>query len=233
MKLLPLSIAAVAFALAACGGGESTPDAEPPIDATVDATPPPDAFVCGPAPMMQCGPVEPDDCVDTSSNEQHCTDCDMPCQGGATCNDGCECVAAFLNATHAMTGFDQFQTLGTIVLALGPEASASGINALGVGYDTTMQMTGVEYTLSSASPGTPPFVLAAYDVDISNMQAEAGFYAESGTIEFTTMCATGVSGTITDAVFRGATLGLPPTIDPDGCTFAIPQIDFVIGAACP
>jgi hypothetical protein len=226
---LLLSSAIVAIAsLAGCGGGGSNPDAVlvHEVDASPPDSSPPDAFVCT---MDQCpGNV----CTDLQTDPEHCGDCDTICQAGAECvTGGCVCPTYdFVPATLTGNPLGQDMVLNVLaptLLALTPYIQTE-IDLFAVGYDPTTTMIGIPYALDGGTVPTPPFVAAAYDVDPSAMTARAAFVAASGTLVFTRACSTGVSGTLTDVTFQAGNL-LPPSIDPNGCTFTLPAITFDIG----
>jgi hypothetical protein len=210
--------------VAACGGGDNNPDAQ--LVPTTDAPPPdasrPDAFVCT---LTECG----GECVDTSSDPDHCGGCDDACQSGAECEaSDCVCIANYLPNAITPGGLDQVFTQAGITIRLGVLLGGQ-INALGIGYNGSTE-TGVEYALTGEL--APPLVLSAYNVDVATMNAEAGFVAVAGTLEFTDICAEGIAGTLTGVTFQAANLDTL-SIDPNGCTFAVPTLTFSIGAACP
>ena len=231
--LLSSAILAIA-SIAGCGGGGSNPDAE--LVHEVDARPPdaslPDAFVCT---MDEC---PGDICTDFDTDPEHCGDCDTACQAGAVCNAQlCECPTYdFLppTLTGNPIGQDMVITQAAPTLIGITPYFAGALHVFAAGYDPDMVVIGTPYTLDGTTVPAPPFVAAAYNVDIASMTAEAAFVAVSGTVVFTAACADGVSGTVTDATFQAGTF-LPPAIDPNGCTFTVPTLTFEIASPelCP
>jgi hypothetical protein len=229
MRRMPRGEAVLSFVfaslVAACGGGDNNPDAQ--LVPTTDAPPPdasrPDAFVCT---LTECG----GECVDTSSDPDHCGGCDDACQSGAECvATDCVCPPSFL-PENLNTGLQDIfidQLPGANIWIRGFFGTA--LEGFGVGYGTTGVETGVAYTLNGATLPAPPFVLALHDIDIATMEAQSAYAAISGTITFTAACAGRIAGTLTNATFQAATINPAPQIDPDGCTFTVPSITFTIG----
>lgn len=238
VRLLAASLFAIA--IAACGGSSST-SVDAPLIQIADAPPPdaaaPDAFVCV-APNMMCGP----DCLDVATDEANCGACDNACKAGAACvTSNCECPAqSFIPATVTPSGFDPVQAQGTSTFAIGIITGGSAVHVLLVSYvnaDAAQGGTvlGQEYDLSTITPPNLPTIGAGYNVNIQSQQADATYVATAGKVTFTAACSVGASGTLKDATFKGATLsqqgGL--TIDPNGCTFTVPSVNFTIGKPCP
>jgi hypothetical protein len=215
------------LALAACGNdGGSGADA-PPLVPVVDAMPPPpDAFVCT---QTMCGM----DCVDTTTDEFNCGMCGRMCQSGASCTmSDCVCPPSFLPAVLDQGFMEQVtdQFPGAYV-ALYPFFEGI-VNLAAVGYPMVGTQIGMDYTLTDQL-GTPPFVAAGYNLDIQTQTAQAAFYATSGTLNFTTACNVGATGTLTNATFQAVESITNPVIDPNGCTFTVDMLTFDIGAPCP
>lgn len=183
--------------------------------------------VCAP-PNTEC----PDACTNTDTDPQHCGDCDTVCQTGASCVDaGCVCPPSFIPATLTGNplGFDMvLDQLPGAYIALTAYLSGA-LNGFGIGYSMTDVNIGVPYTLDGSTLPAPPFALALFNIDIGTMMPEAAFAAVDGTLTFTAACVSGASGTLEDATFQAATLALPPEIDPNGCTFEVPSVEFSIG----
>jgi len=231
MRRGELVLSLVMLSMAACGGGNSNPDANLVHEA--DASPPdagvPDAFVCT---LTECGT----ECVDLQSDPLHCGDCVTECQSGASClSGGCECPPSFLPATIANGIADQILSqLPGAYVALSPFIGAE-IDAFGVAYSTAGVTPGEPYTLDGATLPATPFAIALFDIDINTMVPAGAFAAISGTLTFDVACASGASGTLTNAVFQAATVFPSPMIDPAGCTFDVPTVTFSIGTPlnCP
>jgi hypothetical protein len=114
---------------------------------------------------------------------------------------------------------------------------AGGLNAVAIAY--MVDSTPLEQDIPLTATPTVPNVAAAYDVDIASMNAHAAYIASQGTIRFTSACAEGASGTLTDVVLVEATVDLTSPIPsggvvPGGCTITVPSpTTFSFGAACP
>lgn len=232
---------AALLALGACGGGDddavtvvdATVDAE--IDAPIDAPP----LVCN-APTMNCN----GQCVNTTNDEQFCGNCTTQCPAGQICTtSSCACP------TDVPTSFT-----GGIGIALQANTQLNTNtldgNALLVGIDPTMAMTGQGYTLSAATLGMLPSV--GYGVGFSvntgtgSFNVDAAFAATEGTLTFTTVCPDtsgglpnipngGVVGTLTNVKFQAVDglLSGTPTIVEGGCTLpatgTYASISFTLG----
>lgn len=212
-------------ALAACSGDDGGPvvlvDARP-IDA-----PQIDAAACS-------GMVCDGTCVDTSLDEQHCGNCTTVCEAGKTCQAStCMCAPSFLPATPS---FVQQQLNTTLLpgatLGIGGMLNST-IDALVVGYPTATVRVNQPYNLSGQTLGAPPFVAAGYDLDLMSFTPAASFYATSGTLTFTAVCAGGFEGTLTNAHFVAVEGLMNPTLVPNGCAFDLASLSFSYGAACP
>lgn len=218
--------------VAACGD-----DAPATIDAPViiDSPPPPiDALTCA-APTKLCG----SSCLDVSGDEENCGDCGVECRGGEACDATCACApAAFIPATigevDVVGAFDQFNDAGGVTLAIGPTFGQGGINPIIVGYQANVPLN-TDIDLSTLTLGDPPFVAAAYRIDVMTMTGDAAFLATAGTLRLTRACGSQADGTLTNATFRGVTGGfMNPMVDPAGCTITVPSMTFhIMTAACP
>ena len=234
-------VAASLIALAACGGSSSS-TADAPVIMVADAPPPdaaaPDAFVCA-APNMMCGV----DCLDTRVDEANCGACDKACQAGAACvASDCACPAeSFIPATVTPSGFDPVQAAQGVTLAIGIITNGNAVHALLVSYvnsDAAANATvlGQDYDLSTITPPNVPTIGAGYNVSLQTQSFDASYVVTAGTVNFTTACSVGASGTLTNATFKGATIDLNTgtlTVDPAGCTFTVPTLTFTVGKACP
>jgi hypothetical protein len=212
--------------LSACGDDAAIkPDAAVPIDA-----PAPDAAPVCAAPKKQCG----NSCLAVAIDEDNCGDCGVVCGGGQACDGSCACAPPFIPATVAPGGFDQFQSQGGALIAIGPVFDAAGIHPMIIGYTATTPLA-TDIDLSTLTVGNLPFVAAGYRVDTATLTTDAAFVATAGTLRLTSACATDVEGTLTDATFRGVTGGLMnPMVDLNGCMFTGVTMTFHIStAACP
>ena len=162
-------------AVAGCGGGGDDPVVV--VDAAIDAVPPVDARpidapmpVCS-APNMMCGT----ECVDTTTSEAFCGNCQTACSGGQVCETSvCRCAT---NLTiPAMPGFLLQQvnsgTLPGATIGFGAYAGAT-LDALVIGRTTADVAVNTPHTLTGTMLGTPPFAAFGYDVDISSMLPSA------------------------------------------------------------
>jgi hypothetical protein len=232
-----LFLAGALLAVPACGGGDSggsvtLVDAAEPIDAAVDAAP-----VCS-APNMMCGA----DCLDVSTDEQHCGNCSTTCTANVCLSGVCSCPATFLPANprfaQAMVS-DQLFDGATV--GFGLMGTGVTLDVFAAGYATDDVMLNHAYPLSSSSlgnPPTPPFAAIGYDLDLQGFTLSAGYYATEGTITFTKVCDGGMAGTLANVKFSMVSdLFTNPTLVPGGCTVpatgTIATVSFAIGTACP
>lgn len=246
MKFASLAPALLtSIALAACGGGgddtvvvvDAAIDA--PIDAAIDAgidAPP----VCN-APNMTCG----GQCVDVTTSEQYCGDCNTACSGGQVCMTGhCDCAMG-LTIPSSPDFTPMLQEQGGLTLGLGIRFGGT-LDVLVVGKAGADVAVNTPHTLSGMSLGTPPFAAFGYDVDIGSMTASAAYYATEGTLTFTKICLAdsmtgqqaGFSGTLTNAAFSAVDSLMNPVLVPGGCriptTGTIPSVTFSFGnVTCP
>jgi hypothetical protein len=218
-------LALSAVTLVACGsdGGGATPDASVTFvdSGTPDATVP----VCE---GDVCGGV----CIDTSTDPLNCGGCDLACDSpGQICSGAlpCACPEAFVPAGIGNSGFDQMTEQQGITLAVAPLID-SVIDAVIIGYDDTVAI-GEDVDLSGGV--TVPTAAAAYDVNINTQSAHTAYAAISGTVNFTTHCSVGATGTMTNVVFAEVTQALPPEVIEGGCQFTVDTVAFDIGDACP
>jgi hypothetical protein len=201
--------------VAACGGGGGGgPDATTQVDAAV----------CS---LTMCGT----DCVDTSSNHDHCHDCESACTPAQTCSDStCACPEIAISAdNHVLSQMDD-QIEAPTILGIAVYADGSLIDAVVVGFDGATPV-GTEIDLAAVPGGSAPFVGLGFDVDVATRTYRAVYRATSGTLHLDRACSNGVSGTITGA----ALVEVDPESDeiiPDGCTAAIDSLAFDDGGPC-
>jgi hypothetical protein len=230
MRMVRL-VSLVPFALlAACGGGggpqlvdASTPDAEVAI---------PDGELCPGQMWCEADSV----CADLNADEQHCGDCTTACSGGQFCDNGdCACPAPFVPA-NPILGFSQESNQGPLRLEIGayqdPNVSVLDVLVVGIDVAGTIVAGDPGYDLSGDSPGSPPFMAAGYNVNPQTMQADAAVYATAGHVTFSSICASGVSGTATDVTFSAVDSIQNPVIIEGGCSFHVDSVTFSYGTPC-
>lgn len=253
-----LAIGLTSLAGFACGGGDSNPDARPvslfdapPPDASV-----PDAFVCvETATRKACG-AGMAGCVDITRDNQHCGGCNMACpSGGQACVPGaaadgdagvgndvahCECppqdfVPAVINPLDlSQFGVEPVNQIpgGTEYVGLGPYLAGSLVHVVVGTFDlaATPSQIGVDIDLSTvASDAVAPRVVAGYNLDLMSQSVQTAYTAVSGTLNYEWACATGVSGTLTDATFAEVNGLMDPTPAPNGCGFSVTSVSFTFG----
>ena len=215
---------------AACSGGDKDP-----VVSITDATPPtPDSstVVYDAAPCA--GSVCDGLCVDTSTDSLNCGGCGEACDSAGQICSGtlpCACPADFLPAQIGGSGFDQFIAQGPVIVAIAPIVGAT-LDVGAVVFDLTLEI-GVEYDLAEGI-GTlsAPAAAAGNNVDINTFSAHTPYGATQGTIVFDSICAEGVSGTMTNVVFSEVAAVTDPTIVEGGCSTSSKAISFNIGS-CP
>ena len=239
MPRFPLALhAAASICLAgtfACGGdddgdtdgvGSTSPDAASQQDAAPDQ---PDAAVCT---MTTCG----DQCVDTATDPAHCGGCDMACDSpGQICSGAlpCACPPEWIPAD--LTGLDQSEVNASLfpglLVGIAPVLDDERVNAVLIGFveDTPVD---TDIDLATVTVPDPPLVAAGFDVDVATNDVKTPYLATSGTVNFTEVCAEGVRGTVTDAVFVETAGVTEPTPIEGGCQIAVPSIEFDLGQPC-
>jgi hypothetical protein len=144
-----------------------------------------------------------------------------------------ECPANFLpadvNATPPFAQIDDEWIPGATT-AIAPIFDDVNV-ALLVAYDGEVAI-GEDLALS-ADLENLPLVGAGYDLDVIAQTIRVAYQATGGTINFTTHCAVGTSGTIANASFVEVTQENPPMAVEGGCAFTAEAIAFSIGDACP
>ena len=224
-----LILSACFLSLAACGddGASSATDAAPPPDATAYDAAPPDANipVCS---LTECGT----ECIDTTSDTANCGGCGMACDSpGQICSGTlpCACPEPYLPSDIGGSPADTVQMQGPFYIAASP-VTFSPINALLVAYDLTLE-TGMDYDLTGAALAAP-LVLAGYDINITDQSAHTYYGATAGTVNFSQICATGVSGTMANLVLSEVGGITSPTPVAGGCSMSYDALTFDIGT-CP
>ena len=218
---------------AACGGDDDVAGAPADAGETADAAPAdassPDAAVCT---MTMCG----DQCVDTATDPAHCGGCDMACESpGQICSGAlpCTCPPAWIPADLTQPVGSEIDTelFPGLLVGIAPLFDEDLINAVLVGYvEETPVDTDID--LSEIQAPAPPLIAAAYDVDAESSDVHTPYLATSGTVVFTELCAQGVRGTLTDAVFVEVAGVTDPTPVEGGCQIEVPSLAFDLGAAC-
>jgi len=231
---LALVHAAVWISLcAACGGDDdvagSPSDAGETADAALADASSPDAAVCT---MTMCG----DECVDTATDSAHCGGCDMACESpGQICSGAlpCTCPPAWIPADLTQPVGSEIDTelFPGLLVGIAPIFDEELINAVLVGYvEETPVDTDID--LSEIQAPAPPLIAAAYDVDAESSDVHTPYLATTGTVVFTELCAQGVRGTLTDAVFVEVAGVTDPTPVEGGCQIEVPSLAFDLGAPC-
>lgn len=261
IRLGSRSFLALAFVLAACGGGSDQPDAlitfydAPPPD----GPPPPDAWECVESETIkECGPGMAG-CVDITESPDHCGACDQPCPAGAACVDGpgpvdggetdlahCECPAADWVPT-TITGLDttpfgiepvnSIPQLPGAYLGLGPFLDGSLIHAVVLAFalddgDAGTLGTPIGQDIDLATvTGFVPSVAMGYNIDIDTQQFQGAYRAVSGTLNLDYACTSGAGGTVTNAHFIAVEDITNPVPVEGGCSFDA-SFTFTLGTAC-
>jgi hypothetical protein len=213
--------------LAACKSDDSGNDDAVAIDA---ADEPPDAPADPPDAGCE-GEVCDGVCYDTSSDEEHCGDCETVCeQTGSVCEDACICPMDFVpdEPTFLAQGIEELAP--GIFFSYGGFPSAGKINALVVVAATALELD-TPYDLTGELE--PPAIGVGYDVDIESQEAAAAFFATAGTITFTQICAEGIAGHADGLTFQAVESLENPEVDEEGCSFEVEVVNFAFGEDCP
>ncbi len=219
--------------LAGCGGGgEGTADASPPPDVAVPDAEPPDAIPCD---HTVCG----SECVDTSSNPDHCGECFRECTPSQECAaSDCACpeiVPPTGELGQFLTQMDD-EILAPTVLGIGVYTPDDSIlHAVVIGFHPTDTPVDTDLDLSVPEAGDPPFVGFGFDLDVNDQTYRGSFRSISGTLHLTTRCADGVAGTMSNVVLHevDATAD-PPEPYEDPCTIEIESLSFdYFSGLCP
>lgn len=172
-----------------------------------------------------------EECVDTSSNTDHCGGCFQACTPAQDCDQTCRCPAIELSAAD-YSEFSQMDPdmLAPTILGVGIYSSGDILNALVIGFDDPGTTTGTDIDLSA---GDPPFVAIGYQIDVTTREYRSALRAQTGTLRLTRRCAAGVAGTVSAAMLAE----IDPDADPPvplagGCTAVIPSLDFDFGDPC-
>jgi predicted small secreted protein len=196
----------VTFADASLPDAETTPDAAPACSQTL------------------CGA----ECVDTSSNSNHCGGCNLACDSpGQICSGQlpCACPPDFM--PQQLAG----QIISQMGFFAGLHFDLNSGSAITVGYDPVNTALDTDIVLSSDSL-TMPLVGAAFEVDPFAQSVRTAYTAVEGTINFTRACDVGIGGTLTDVVLVEVDQTTGAQI-PGGCTQTMPTpTAFDFGEAC-
>jgi len=113
-------------------------------------------------------------------------------------------------------------------------SASGGPHSLVVGY-TPATALNTDLMLAEANSSKTPFAAIGWKVSIATMSTLTAYYATTGTVRFTRACTEGVAGTLTNLTFTEQTTARDQTPYPDGngCSFAVNEIAFDIGAPCP
>jgi hypothetical protein len=233
LVLIRAALAALVAVSIGCGGddddGGSTADSGPTADSAPPDSSTPDAQVCA---LTMCG----DECVDTETDSAHCGGCDMACASpGQICSGAlpCTCPPAFIPAELNPPALDEVNSrlFPGLLVGVGPIIEGSLISAMLIAFvEATPIDTDID--LAETTAPTPPFIAAAYDVDINTMDVHSPFLATSGIVNFTEVCAEGLRGTLTDALFVEVAGVTDPTPIEGGCEIPVKSVTFDIGQPC-
>jgi hypothetical protein len=234
LALLHAAISIGLLGVFACGDEDGKTDgvgsSSPDDGAEEDAAPPePDAAACA---MTMCG----DQCVDTATDPAHCGGCDMACDSpGQICSGAlpCACPPEWIPAD--LTGLEQSQVNTSLfpglLVGIAPVFDDERASAVLVGFveDTPVD---TDIDLATITAPDPPLVAAGFDLDVATNDVKTPYLATSGTVNFTELCAEGVRGTVTDALFVEIAGITEPTPIEGGCQIAVPSLEFDIGQPC-
>jgi hypothetical protein len=224
-----------------------------PADASV-----PDAFVCvETATRKKCGEGMAG-CVDITRDNMNCGGCGISCASpGQACIPGtapdedagagndvayCSCPApGFVPETITPLDLSQFgvdpvngipggDPADNIAFGLFLDASSLA-HAFLVTFNGSTTPVGQDIDLSGVT-GTIPRVGAAYNVDIMTQAVQTPYAATEGTLHLDYSCATGVAGTLTNAVFVEVEATMNPTPVDNGCGFTVETVSFAFGDDC-
>lgn len=206
-----------------CGGGNATPDAAPPDAAPPDASPP-DAIPCD---YTRCG----NECVDTTSDHEHCGDCDVGCSPSQDC-DSSDCLCPTIAAPSG--AFSPFmvqmdpETMSPTVLGIGVYTPDSVImHAVVIGFHPTDTPVDTDLDLAESAAGASPFVGFGFDLNVTAKTYRGSFSSVSGTLHLTTRCAAGVAGTMSSVVLQEVDTSVEPSVPfDDPCTIEISSLSF-------
>ena len=154
------------------------------------------------------------------------------CTPAATCaGDSCACPADFIPATPMfVTGVvvNNLPQIPGLLAAIGQFDQPTERDALLVAYDPATVTAGVDIDLATSTNVELGF---GYDID-ANQDIRGSFRATTGTVHFTTVCAAGVAGTLSNAGLEEIDIfnNLTPILD--GCTMTVPTVTFAIAGAC-
>ena len=118
-----------------------------------------------------------------------------------------------------------------LLVGIAPVFEEEIINAVLVGYVEETPV-GADIDLSEITAPAPPLVAAAHDVDVETSEVHTPYLATSGTVNFTELCARGVRGTVTDAVFVEVAGVTDPTPVDGGCEVSVASLSFDLGMPC-
>ena len=206
------------MAVFGCGSDSGGSDSGGSPDAAAGA---PDATACD---MTSCG----DECVDTSSNTDHCGGCFQPCTPAQDCAGSCACPDVQISGEPIITRIDDVMLAPTI-LGIGIFSDGDDLDAVVIGFDPGTP-TDTDIDLAD---GEPPFVAIGYQVDVTSQEFRSAYRAQTGTLRLTRVCAAGVAGIVTGAILAEVDPAAdPPEPLPDGCTASIESLAFDFGDPC-
>ena len=220
--------------LAACGGGGGSDaiDAAPgAIDGRIADGPLPDALAA-----CEIGERCYGVCVDTSTSVLHCGGCNMACASPAQVCGGalpCSCPEGFIPDTVNVALATVNDTyLPPLTVALAPLFPEGRTDLLLVGY--IAGVTPLDEPLTIPGGFEPPALAAGFDVDlgVDPPRAHGSYLATAGTVQFTSACSVGATGTATNVTFSEVSQADGSEIL-GGCSFTVETVSFALGAECP
>ncbi len=175
--------------------------------------------------MTPCG----DDCVDTSSDHEHCGGCFQACTPAQDCDQTCQCPTITVVADDLILSQMDLEMLAPTILGIGLYPGEGVVNAVVIGFEDPGTPTDTDIALAEAET---PFVGIGYDIDVNTREFRAAYRANIGNLFLTRRCAAGVAG-------RAEFVGLvevdaeaeEPTPIPDGCTTTL-NLEFDFGDPC-
>lgn len=223
---MPFTLFACVVLLLGAAGCTSEPAAtSPSLDPLRADGGPLDGSTCT---HTACG----DECVDTGQSDDHCGACGTACTPAAAClMSTCQCPGDFVPRESNTVFSAVMATPDAGFLGVGAFLDGRLIHFVSVGFTEGVALD-TPIDLATTGPGSSTTVGAGYDYDMTTMIGEGSFAAVSGTVTFTSACAGGVAGTVSNARFvevRGLQDRTPIS---GGCTFELARHTFAYGEPC-